>query len=810
MQVPESWLRQFCSPDLSSEQIADSLTMAGLEVEDMRSAAPPFSGVVVGEVLKIDPHPDADRLRVCLVGVGGDAPLQIVCGAPNVAVGMKAPCARIGAILPPAADGGRPLHIGPATMRGVSSQGMLCSAKELGLSSDHAGLLGLQPDLKPGLDLRQALDLDDCIFTIKLTPNLGHCLSVFGVARELAAVTGAPLVQPQFPAIPPAIADTLPAHIAAADLCGRFSGRVIRGVNAHATTPAWMRQRLERAGQRSISALVDISNYIMLELGRPSHVFDLDKIEGGLEVRWGRAGESLELLNGQTVEVDERVGVIAAGRGIESLAGIMGGEATAVTLDTRNVYIEAAFWWPDAIRGRARRYNFSTDAAARFERGVDYATTVQHAERITQLILEICGGQAGPMSDQQIALPERKPVRMRMARCAKVIGMAIGADDAAKIFTRLGLPFRQEGQAHDATFIVEPPSYRFDLEIEEDLIEEVARIHGYARIPAAPPLASARMLPATEGRRSMHQLRLKLANLAYQETISFSFAEPEWEADLAGNADPIRLLNPIAAQASVMRSTLLGSLLQTLRLNLNHKARRVRIFELGRVFLRSQRLADPTQPGGLDQPTRIGGLAYGPIWPTGWAQPERLVDFFDVKGDVEQLCAGSGRLRFEPNRHPALHPGRCAAVLLDEQVVGTLGELHPRLVLKYGLHHAPIVFELDAAILQRQAMPSLQPVARTPAAQRDLAFVLDPAISAARFLRVVDTARATDARCGIIAKSVIFDVFQPREQESMPGKSVALRLTLQADETLTDAQADAACAGIVEAMQRELGARLRA
>ena len=810
MQVPESWLRQFCSPDLSSEQIADCLTMAGLEVEDMRSTAPPFSGVVVGEVLKVDPHPDADRLRVCLVDVGTDTPLQIVCGAPNVAVGMKAPCARIGAILPPAADGGQSLHIGLVTMRGVSSQGMLCSAKELGLSADHAGLLALQSDLKPGLDLRQALDLDDCIFTIKLTPNLGHCLSVFGVARELAAVTGAPLAQPQFPAVSPAIADTLPVHVAAADLCGRFSGRVIRGVNAHAMTPAWMRQRLERAGQRSISALVDISNYVMLELGRPSHVFDLDKIEGGLEVRWGRADESLELLNGQTVEVDERVGVVAAGRGIESLAGIMGGEATAVTLDTRNVYVEAAFWWPDAIRGRARRYNFSTDAAARFERGVDYATTVQHAERITLLILEICGGQAGPMRDQQIALPERKPVRMRMARCEKVIGMAIGADDVAKIFTRLGLPFRQEGQAQEAAFIVEPPSYRFDLEIEEDLIEEVARIHGYARIPAAPPLASARMLPAAEGRRSLHQLRLALVNLAYQETIAFSFAEPEWETDLAGNADPIRLLNPIAAQASVMRSTLFGSLLQALRLNLNHKARRVRIFELGRVFLRSQRLADPAQPGGLDQPMRIGALAYGPIWPTGWAQPERLVDFFDVKGDVEQLCAGSGPLRFEPARHPALHPGRCAAVLLDEQIVGMLGELHPRLVLKYGLHQAPIVFELDAEILQRQAMPSLQPIARAPAAQRDLAFVLDPAISAARFLHVVDKARAADARCGIIVKSIIFDVFQPREPDSMPGKSVAMRLTLHADETLTDAQADAACAGIVAAMQRELGARLRA
>lgn len=810
MQVPESWLRQFCCPDLSSEQIADCLTMAGLEVEEMHTAAPAFHGVVVGEVLKVEPHPNADRLRVCQVTVGEGVPLQIVCGAPNVAVGMKVPCARIGAVLPPASDDAQPMRISAATMRGVDSQGMLCSAKELGLSSDHAGLLALPSEMTIGTDLRQALDLDDCIFTIKLTPNLGHCLSVFGVARELAAITGAPLIPPQFAAVPPTIDDTLRVDIAAADLCGRFSGRVIRGVNARAPTPDWLRQRLERAGQRSISALVDISNYVMLELGRPSHVFDLDKIDGRrLDVRWGRAGESLELLNGQTIEVDESVGVIATNRGIESLAGIMGGESTAVTLDTRNVYVEAAFWWPDAIRGRARRYNFSTDAAARFERGVDYASTVQHAERITQLILDICGGQAGPMGDQELALPERKPVRMRMSRCEKIIGMPIGADNAAAIFVRLGLPFRRESEGQEVTFIVEPPSYRFDLEIEEDLIEEVARIHGYARIPTAPPLAPIRILPAPEEWRRLHQLRLALSNRSYQEIIAFSFAEPEWEADLAGNTEPIKLLNPIAAHASMMRSTLIGSLLQTLRLNLSHKARRVRIFELGRVFLRSQRQADEAQPGGLDQPMRIGGLAYGPVWPTSWAQPERQVDFFDVKGDVEQLSTGCGNLSFEPVNHPALHPGRSASVLLDGKSIGVLGELHPRWVLKYGLPLSPIIFELDATTLQRQAMPSLQPIPRTPAAQRDLAFVLDSAIPAARFLQVVETTRATDPRCGIIVKSVIFDIFHPREQDSTPNKSVALRLTLQADETLTDAQADAACAGVIEAMQAELGARLR-
>ena len=804
MQVPESWLRAFCNPALDSAQIADSLTMAGLEVEETRPAAPPCRGVVVAAVRDVQPHPNADRLRVCQVDVGADAPLQIVCGAPNVAVGMKVPCARVGAELPPAAEGGEVLRIGEAKMRGVASHGMLCSARELGLSTDHAGLLALDDALVPGTDLRAALQLDETVFTIKLTPNLGHCMSVYGVARELAAVTGAVLQPPRLTPPAPTINEQLPVHIQAPDLCGRFSGRVIRGVDARAPTPAWLRQRLERAGQRSISALVDISNYVMLELGRPTHVFDLDRIDGGLEVRWGRSGETLELLNGQTVAVDESVGVIAAGRGIESLAGIMGGDATAVTLDTRNVYVEAAFWWPDAIRGRARGFNFTTDAAQRFERGVDAASTVEHLDYISALIVQICGGQPGPVHDDVQRLPERAPVRMRVARCEKVIGMAIGAERVAEVFDRLGLAYTREADA----FVVTPPSWRFDLEIEEDLIEEVARIHGYARLPSQPRRAAAAPLPAREGWRSVHALRGLLAARGYQETINFSFAEPQWETDLAGNDAPIALLNPIAAQASVMRSTLFGGLLQALRANLAHKARRVRLFEVGRVFLRDPaKQADAEGPAGLRQPQRAGAIAWGPVWPTGWGAPERAVDFYDVKADVEALCAGCGELRFEAAAHVALHPGRSARVLLDGVAIGVLGELHPRWMQQYGLNQAPVLFELDAGALQRQALPQPQPVARTPAMLRDLAFVLGAGVEAAALLDAVARSVEHDARCAIVRDTVIFDVFALRDDAAR--KSVALRLTLQGDETLTDAQAEAACAGVVEALRHDLGAELR-
>ncbi|HMC43754.1 MAG TPA: phenylalanine--tRNA ligase subunit beta, partial [Caballeronia sp.] len=526
MQFPESWLRTFVDPKLSTDELSHALTMAGLEVESLAPVAPPTTKIVVGQVLEVAKHPNADKLNVCQVDAGTGETLTIVCGAPNVSPGIKVPVALVGAELPPAEAGGAPFAIKLSKLRGVESQGMLCSARELKLSEDHSGLLILPADTPIGQDIRQTLNLDDTVFEIKLTPNKADCLSVFGVARETAAITGAPLHALDMPPAAVTINEILPVKVLAPDLCGRFSGRVIRGVNAHAKTPHWMVERLERSGQRSISALVDISNYVMLELGRPTHVFDLDKIHGGIEVRWGKSGETLKLLNGNTVELDETVGVIADDRHVESLAGIMGGDSTAVSLDTTNIYLEAAFWWPDSICGRARKYNFSTDAAHRFERGVDYSTTVEHIERISRLILDICGGNAGPVDDQTLNVPTREPVSMRVSRANRIIGVPIGADEIAQIFTRLGLTFTQEGD----TFAVTPPPYRFDIEIEEDLIEEVARIYGFEKIPARPPVAISEMRPTNETKRSIHVLRHAVAARDYAETVNFSFVDAEWEA----------------------------------------------------------------------------------------------------------------------------------------------------------------------------------------------------------------------------------------------------------------------------------------
>ena len=417
MQFPESWLRELCNPPLTTQQLADTLTMAGLEVEELEPVAPPFTRIVVGEIKEALQHPNADRLRVCQVDVGQGSLLNIVCGAPNARVGIRIPCAMVGAELPPVEDG-KPFVIKVGKLRGVESQGMLCSAKELQIADDHGGLLELPLDAPLGQDIREYLNLDDTLFTLKLTPNLAHCLSVYGIAREVSALTGTPLSTVNFPAVAPTVPDVLPVKIEAPELCGRFSGRVVRAVNPQATTPAWMVDRLARCGQRSVSPLVDISNYVMFEYGRPSHIFDLDKIQGGLQVRWGRNGEQLKLLNGNTVTVDGQVGVIADDHQVESLAGIMGGDATAVSDDTRNIYIEAAFWWPTAIAGRSRRYNFSTDAGHRFERGVDPAQTVEHIERITRLVIDICGtpqSQVGPMDDQIVNVPVRPPVTVRVA-----------------------------------------------------------------------------------------------------------------------------------------------------------------------------------------------------------------------------------------------------------------------------------------------------------------------------------------------------------------------------------------------------------
>jgi phenylalanyl-tRNA synthetase beta chain len=809
MQFPESWLREFCDPPIGTAELAERLTMAGLEVESLHKVAPPFHGVVVARVLAVEAHPNADRLRVCTVDVGAAEPLSIVCGAPNVRAGMKAPCALVGAELPPAEAGAsEPLRIAVGKIRGVESRGMLCSARELKLSDDHGGLLVLDDAAPVGVDLRSHLQLDDTVFTLKATPNLGHVLGVWGVARELAAITGAPLKPLRIDPVPVGEASVLRVRVEAPDLCGRFSGRVVRGVDTTAKTPAWMAARLARCGQRTVAPLVDISNYVMFELGRPSHIFDLDAIDGGLTVRWGKPGETLELLNGSTVELDEQVGVIADDSHVESLAGIMGGQRTAVSDATRNVYVEAAFWWPDAVAGRSRRYKFSTDAGHRFERGVDPATTVEHIERITALIVAICGGEAtrcGPIDDHVVKVPKPTPVTLRVARAAKVIGIPVTQAECESVMDRLGFAWTRG----PGTITVEPPSWRFDIRIEEDLIEEVIRLLGYDRLDASPPQGTLMAHVPSEASRPPAKLRRTLADLGWQETIGFSFVDERWERDFAGNLQPVRVVNPIVQSMSVMRSSLVGSLVEALKVNLARKTTRARLFELGKVYLRDPEApAGPAAVAGLRQPLRLGGLAFGPAEPMQWGEAERAVDFFDVKGDLEALF---GRLRpkFAPQPHPALHPGRSAAVELDGVRVGFVGELHPRWRQAYELPGNAIVFEIEAEALMRRPVPSFEPLPKQQPAWRDLAVVAIKSVTHDE-LQTTVAAAAGD----VVRASTLFDIYEPKTP--VPGiaadeRSLALRLELRDDaQTLTDERIESVVAGVLAALESRLGVRLRA
>jgi len=807
MQFSENWLRTMVNPDMGSDALAHLLTMSGLEVEETETVAPAFTNVVVASVVSLEKHPNADRLNVCQVDAGTGQLLTIVCGAPNVRAGMKVACAKAGAVLPPGVDG-KPFEIKVGELRGVQSQGMLCSARELKLSEDHAGLMDLPSDAPIGTSIRDYLDLDDIKFTIKLTPNKADCLSVLGVAREVAALTGAALHVPSAKQVPVTLSDVLPVKVSAPDLCGRFAGRVIRGVNAKAPTPDWMKQRLERAGQRPISALVDISNYVMLELGQPSHVFDLDKLSGGIEVRWGKEGETIKLLNGNTVNVDPWIGVIATTDEppiLESLAGIMGGDATSVSLDTQNIYLEAAFWWPSAIQGRARRFNFSTDAAHRFERGVDFGTTLAHLERITDLIVTICGGQVGPVDDQIINLPTRPAVKLRTARAVKVIGVPLTDAQIADIFNRLGLEFTQEADG----FLVKPPTYRFDIEIEEDLIEEVARVYGFENIPALPPVAASAMRILPENTRSLFKVRRQMADLDYQEVLNYSFVEAAWEIDFANNSNPIKVQNPIASHMSVMRSNLIASLVANARYNLNRKISRVRIFEIASIYLRDESIQDGgLTVAGYNEPKKCAGLAYGPQADEQWGQATRQVDFFDVKADIELLFAPKV-LRFSKVEHPALHPGRSAKIECEGNVVGFLGELHPALQQKYDLPLAPVVFELDAAALQAVDVPVFQEIPKFQAVTRDLALLVNQSVSVQNVLDVFNQECRTNPACQHVQAIVLFDEYRGKGLQTNE-KSLAFRCTLQdTQSTLQDEVVEAAIAALLAAAQTQCDAKLR-
>ncbi len=791
MQFSESWLRSLCNPSLSSEELCHVLTMAGLEVEERRPAGADFSNVVVAQVLSVEKHPDADKLKLCSVDVGGTIPLQIVCGAPNVAAGMKVPCARVGANLPG-------IEIKQAKVRGIESSGMLCSARELGLSDDHGGLLPLAADAKVGEDIRRHLDLDDHLITLKLTPNRADCLSLLGIAREVSALTGAPLLAPDVKPVAAVVADTRQVVLDAPASCSRYCGRIIRGIDARSATPEWMKRRIERSGIRAISFLVDVTNYVMLELGQPLHAFDDAELSGAIHVRLPKPGEKLLLLNEQTVTPSPDTALIADDEKPLAMAGIMGGEHSGINDSTRDLFLESAFFPPAAIAGKARALGFSSDASHRYERGVDFELQRTAIERATQLILDTCGGQPGPVVETVAAdhLPQRCPVRLRSARAARVLGITLPEARIEAMLRGLGLQVEKTSEG----FSVMPPSFRFDIEIEEDLIEEIARIHGYDNIPSQPPVALMAMMPATESSRSPMSLRRAVAERDFHEVVTYSFVDATWESDFAANRAPITLANPIASQMGVMRSSLIGGLVGVLVANRKRQAERVRVFELGRCFSKDAGAGPVT---GFAQPMRLACLAAGAALPEQWGSAAGRVDFYDIKADVEALFAPR-RLEFIKTGHPALHPGRCATVSLDGQAVGILGELHPRWVQKYELGTAPVVFELELAALLETPFPHYDEVSRFPAVIRDLALVVAQSQSLAPLLAALRAAAPA-----IVRDVALFDVYQGKglgENE----KSLAFRIVMQdTQRTLEDAEVEAVIANLLTVATRDFSASLR-
>ncbi len=784
MKFSENWLRSYVNPALDSAALNHLLTMAGLEVEAQEAVAPAFSQVVIAHILSAEKHPDADRLQVLRVDVGQAEPLQIVCGASNARAGLKSACALVGAQLPG-------FDIKRAKVRGVESFGMMCSEKELGLAAESAGIVELPEDAPIGLSVREYFDLDDQVFELKLTPNRSDCLSVAGVARDVAALTGASLSLPQAGIAAVSAPAGKNVLVDAKEACPRYCGRVISGVNANVATPTWMKRRLERSGSRSISAIVDITNYVLLELGQPLHAFDLAKLNGDIRVRFARPAEQIALLNDQTAELQTDMLVIADDSGAIALGGIMGGSTTAVSDSTTDIFLESAFFTPGTIAGKARRLGLSTDSSYRFERGVDFAATRACLERATQLVLEICGGNAGEIVEHVAQLPQRQPVKLRVSKAAEVIGIAFPQDKIAELLNRLQFSFTQQ----DDTFLVTPPSYRFDIEIEEDLIEEIVRLHGYEHLPALPPVANALlMLPSAENQRSANHLRRQLVDADYFEAITYSFVNEAWERDLLGNNDAIPLRNPIASNMSVMRTSLWGGLLDALQYNLNRKQERVRLFEIGACFHRNEK--------SYREVSRLGGLCYGAAQPEQWGEAARDVDFYDVKADVEALTGH--RATFKAAQHPALHPGQTAQVIIDDQAIGWIGTLHPRWQQQYDLPRSTILFELDLAALTHQSVAVFAEVPKFPPIRRDIAVVVDESTTAQSMI-----AAMREASDSVVSEIALFDVYRGKGIDQGKKSLAFLVLMQDTQKTLTDAEADAAMNKLISALTEKFGAALR-
>lgn len=792
MRISALWLRELLSLDQPVETIAHRLTMAGLEVDGIEPAAPAFSGVRVAEILQCEPHPDADRLQVCQVATGDAEPVQIVCGAPNARPGLKAPLAMVGGVLP------GDFRIKKARLRGVASFGMLSSARELGLSEDAAGLLELPADAPVGEDLREYLGLDDAIIDVDLTPNRGDCLSVHGVARELAALLGQPLERPAAAAVPPVHDDDYAIRLQAAEACPRYIGRVIRGVNVGAETPIWLQERLRRAGLRSLGPVVDVTNYVMLELGQPMHAFDLARLQGDIQVRWSQQGERLELLNGETAKLDDDTLLIADDSGPLALAGVMGGAASAVSDASRDIFLESAFFAPRAIAGRARRYGLHTDSSHRFERGVDPALAAQAMERATALLLQIAGGEPGPVCGAELAdaLPQPVRVDLRAERVNQLLGVGVPVTVISAILRGLGM--RLDGP-EAGPWQVDVPSHRFDIALEVDLVEEIARVWGYDRIPSRRPARPLQMLPQPEMVLSRRTIRRLLVDRGFQEAVTYSFVEPELQQRLDPQQTALPLANPLSADLSVMRTSLWPGLLAALRRNRNRQHHRVRLFEMGLRF--RGRLEN------LEQTPMLAAVICGSALPEQWGEGAREADFYDLKGDLEavlELGGNGGAFTLRAGSHPALHPGQSAEILHCDSPVGWIGALHPGTAAELDLDGRVLLFEIELAAVQQAALPAFRPLSRFPSIRRDLALTVPDGVP---FAAVEACVRAAGG--ALLRDLTLFDVYQgPGLSEDRRGVGIGLILQ-DLSRTLQDADVDAVVAAVTDALQRELDVHLR-
>lgn len=793
MQFSEQWLREWVNPDINTETLVAQLTMAGLEVDSVQPVAAAFNQVFVGQVLSVEQHPDADKLRVCTVNVAPvkPEPLTIVCGAPNVSVGMKIPVAVVGATLPN-------FKIKKAKLRGQESFGMLCSKAELGLAESADGLMALPDDAPVGMDIREFLQLDDSIIDLDLTPNRGDCLGIAGLAREVGVLNRCDVSAPSMPAIDPVCDDLFAVALQAPEHCPHYVGRVLRNIDINKISPIWLVEKLRRSGIRSIDPVVDVTNYVLLELGQPMHAFDLDQLQGSIQVRLADKNEKLILLDGQTLELDEDTLVIADENRALAMAGVMGGEASGVTEKSRHIFLESAYFSPIKIAGKARSHGLHTDSSHRFERGVDYQLQRQAIERATALLLDIVGGEPGPVNEVTVAasMPASQDIQLRKARIKRVLGFDMESNEVEDILTRLGM----ECQAAEAdSWQVRVPSYRFDITVEEDLLEELGRIYGYDNLPVRMPLAAMQFAKQSETNVPISRVRTCLADLDYQEAITYSFVDPELQALIDPDTAPLKLANPISAEMSVMRTSLWPGLLKAMIHNQNRQQNRIRLFEIGTRFV-------PTGDG-LKQETVLSGVVKGPRDQEGWSNNKQSVDFYDIKGDLETVLGLGGRAQdwqFQAGERLALHPGRCANILKNGQNIGSIGELHPNIQRELQINGSIYLFELDLFEMIKGVLPGFTELSKFPEVKRDIAIIVDESINAEQAIKCV---QASGGAC--LQNVSVFDVYQGKGID--PGKkSLALTMTFQhVSRTLNESEINEQLGQVVTVLKHQLNAILR-